>query len=110
MKAPFVRCLSLACVLAGCSTVNVSGQGGNPPLPAGASVQLQNSSAVGVIVTVGILSAVFGQWREDLYWRDGWSGQMPGPERVPRMLEGRSIAEVDCAQPIVEWSKNLKCK
>ena len=113
MKSTSIVSLALVCAFAGCSTVNVSGQGGNsPPQVRGgsASVQLQNSAAAGVIVTVAILSAVFGPWRNDSDWRDGSVRPLPRPERIPKMLEDRAINEVDCTRPIADWSKNLKCK
>ena len=95
MKNPVI--LSLALALAGCATANVSGQGttGTPQ----AGVNIQGGPAVGLIVTVAALAALIDVWR----------GASPRYD-APAMLEGRAISEVDCTQPIADWSKNLKCK
>ena len=93
MRNPVI--LSLACALAGCSTANISGQAGSLAATGApqAGVNIQGGSAAGVIVAVVALSALTGAWRD-----------------APGMLEGRAISEVDCTQPIADWSKNLKCR
>ena len=103
MKNPVILPLALACALAGCSTANVSGQGGRfsatGTTGGSAGVNIQGGPAAGVIVTVATMAALIGAWRDS-----------PAQLADPEMLEGRAISEVDCTQPIADWSKNLKCK
>lgn len=102
--------LLLAATLAGCSTANVSGQGsrftstGAPPAGSSVSggsvgIDIRGASANGVVVTVAALAALIGVWRDE-----------PARRAVPELLEGRGINEVDCTQPIGDWSKNLRCR
>jgi hypothetical protein len=96
--------LSLACVLAGCSTANFYGQAGTPQVGSSvgggsASINVQGGSALGAIAGIATIAALIGAWRD-----------APPLQGAPAMLEGRAISEVDCTQPIPDWSKNLKCK
>lgn len=101
---------ALACAVTGCSTANFSAQGGDFTAigtpQAGTSVSggsvgvgIQGGSAAAVVVTTGVIAAMMGAWR------DAHSGRA-----VPEMLEGRTVNEVDCTQPIADWSANLKCR
>lgn len=99
MKNPIILPLALACAIAACSTVNVSGQGGTPQAGAnGGSAGVQGGSTLGTIAVIATIAALIG------LSRDSPSHGAPG------MLEGRAISEVDCTQPIADWSKNLKCR
>ena len=103
MRNAALLCLALAVAPAGCSTANVSGQAGsfsgNPVGgSAGASIQ-GGSAAAGVVVTTAVFAALVGILRGTPAWRE-----------VPELLEGRAINEVDCTQPVGDWSKNLKCR
>jgi hypothetical protein len=96
--------LSLACALAGCSTANFHGQAGTlqvgPSVSGGsAGINVQGGSALGAIAGIATIAALIGAWRDAPPLRD-----------LPAMLEDRAINEVDCTQPIADWSKNLKCK
>lgn len=101
MRDAAVRFLCLAAVLTGCTTANVSGQGGSfvttgtPQI----GVNIQGSSVAGVVVTTAVFAALAGIWRDPLLRR-----------YVPELLEGRAINEADCTQPIADLSKNLKCR
>jgi hypothetical protein len=103
VKVVLIASLAFTLALAGCSTASVSGQGGRFSAT-GASggsvgVNIQGGTAAGVVVGVAAIAALFGEWRDPAIQ----AGE-------PKMLEGRAISEVDCAQPILDWSKNLKCK
>jgi hypothetical protein len=100
-----IASLAFALVLAGCSTASVSGQGGRSSA-AGTSasggsvgVNIQGGTAAGVVIGIATMAALFGAWRDP-----------PARRAEPAMLEGRAISEVDCTQPILDWSKNLKCR
>ena len=110
MKSAAVFVVALACTLAGCSTANISARGGNftstGAPQAGASVGggsvevgIQSTPAAAAIVTLGVFAAMMGAWRD-----------APFQRAVPEMLEGRTISEVDCTQPIADWSANLRCR
>ena len=103
MKVLLIPSLAFALALAGCSTASVSGQGGRFSATGtsggSASVNIQGGTAAGVVVGVATRGVLFGAWRDS-----------PAQLAEPKMLEGRAIIEVDCAQPIPDWSKNLKCK
>jgi hypothetical protein len=105
VKVLLIASLAFALALAGCSTASVSGQGGRfsatgtSASGGSAGVNIQGGTAAGVVVGVATIAALIGAWRDS-----------PGQLADPEMLEGRSIIEVDCTQPIADWSKNLKCK
>ena len=95
--------LALACALAGCSTLNVSAQSGTPQAGTGvnggaAAINIQGGPGLRVIAGIATIAALIGISRNSPSYR------------VPEMLEGRAISEVDCTQPIADWSKNLKCR
>lgn len=103
MKVLLIPSLAFALALAGCSTASVSGQGGRFSAT-GASggsvgVNIQGGTAAGVVVGVATMAALIGTWRDS-----------PAQLAEPEMLEGRAISEVDCTQPIPDWSKNLRCR
>ena len=103
MKILFITTLVSALALAGCSTASVSGQGGSVSASArsrgSAGVNVQGGTAAGVVVGVATMAVLIGAWRDS-----------PAQRAEPAMLEGRAISEVDCTQPIADWSKNLKCE
>ena len=103
MRNAAVFCLALAAALTGCSTANVSGQAGSLATSASGGsvgVNIQGTpAAAGIVVTTAVIAALVGIWRD-----------APPRHGAPAMLEGRAILEVDCTQPIADWSKNLKCK
>lgn len=110
MKLRLVARLVFACLLAGCSSAEISARSGNftsigAPQPGtsvtggSAGFSVQGGSAAAVVVTTGVIAAMLGAWRDD-----------PTGRAVPEMLEGRAINEVDCTQPIADWSANIRCR
>ena len=110
MKKSVIALLALGVALAGCSTANVSGQGGRiattgtPQAGTGLSggsvgVNIQGGSAAVAVAGVAAIAALTGIWRD-----------VPSLRAAPELLEGRAISEADCTQPIADWSKNLKCR
>lgn len=105
-----IALLALAVGLAGCSTANVSAQGGRfatsgtPQVGSGVSggsvgVEIQGGPAAGAVVAAAAIAALIGIWRD-----------VPPQRAAPELLADRAINEVDCTQPITDWSKNLKCR
>ena len=59
-------------------------------------IDVQSGSAVGAIIAIGALGAMYGS-----------DAQRTGP---PALLEGRSVREQDCTKPLEDPGANLRCR
>ena len=96
----------LALALTGCSNVNyiLAVSWGTPvPIPAPAPSAAVAASSVGAtalggLIAVGFLGAVFN------------STALTSALYSPYMDPDRRVVEVDCSQPIEDWSSNIRCR
>lgn len=88
--------IAFAVLAAGCAshTRISAGEGGAAGVRVGLDVQ--SGSALGPIIAIGALGAVYGSGSE--------------PTKPPAMLEGRRVNEQDCSKPIKDPSANLRCR
>ena len=97
----------LALALCGCSNVNyiAAVSWGTPvPIPAPApsagvaASTTAGATALGGLVAIGFLGAVFNS--------TGLTSALYSPYMDP----DRRVVEVDCSQPIEDWSSNIRCR
>jgi len=91
-----VPVLLAAALSAGCASQTrvAVGEGGAGGVRLGIGVQ--SGSAVGAIVAIGVLGAMYGSSDE--------------PRRPPELLANRAVREQDCTKPIEDPSANLRCR
>jgi hypothetical protein len=63
------------------------------------------SAAMWALIGIGLIAAEYGGSRAA---RE--RGLEPDAKPVQPMDAGRQVNEVDCSQPIRDWSANLKCR
>ncbi len=85
------------CVLAaGCASHTQVSVGAGSASGTYLGVDVQSGSAVGAILAIGALGAMYGS-----------GGERPGP---PALLESRTVREQDCTKPLEAPSANLRCR
>jgi hypothetical protein len=96
-RIALIRRLSLALLflIAGCASHTRISAGGGGPAGVRVGIDVRSTSAVGAVIAIGALGAIYG------------SGSEPDP---PRLLEGRKVNEQDCTKPIADPSANLRCR
>lgn len=97
----------IAMLLSGCTHVSVQGGagGGVTTTSTGVSVSYSGSAAMWALIGIGLIAAEYGGSRAA---RE--RGLEPEAKPVQPMDAGRQVNEVDCSQPIQDWSANLKCR
>jgi len=86
----------LVLLAAGCASHSriSAGEGGAGGVRLG--IDVQSGSAVGAIVAIGVLGAMYGAGSESA--------------SPPPMIESRTVREQDCTRPIEDPSANLRCR
>jgi hypothetical protein len=88
--------IAFAVLATGCAshTRISAGEGGAAGVRVG--VDVRSGSAVGAVIAIGALAAIYGS----------------GSERSspPALLEGRTVREQDCTKPLEDPSANLRCR
>lgn len=96
-------------LLSGCTHVSVQGGavGGTTTTSTGVSVGYSGSgsAAMWALIGIGLIAAEYGGSRAA---RE--RGLEPQAKPVQPMDASRQVNEVDCRQPIQDWSANLKCR
>lgn len=96
-------------LLGGCTHVSVQGGagGGTTTTSTGVSVSYSGSgsAAMWALIGIGLIAAEYGGSRAA---RE--RGLEPQAKPVQPMDSSRQVNEVDCRQPIQDWSANLKCR
>jgi hypothetical protein len=99
----------VAMMLSGCTHVSVQGSavGGTTTTSSSVSVGYSGSgsAAMWVLIGIGLIAAEYGGSRAA---RE--RGLEPQAKPVQPMDASRQVNEVDCSQPIQDWSANLKCR
>ena len=99
----------IAMMLSGCTHVSVQGSavGGTTTTSSSVSVGYSGSgsAAMWVLIGIGLIAAEYGGSRAA---RE--RGLEPEAKPVQPMDASRQVNEVDCSQPIQDWSANLKCR
>jgi hypothetical protein len=99
----------IAMMLSGCTHVSVQGSavGGTTTTSSNVSVGYSGSgsAAMWVLIGIGLIAAEYGGSRAA---RE--RGLEPQAKPVQPMDASRQVNEVDCSQPIQDWSANLKCR
>jgi hypothetical protein len=86
----------LALLAAGCAshTRIATGEGGAGGVRLG--IDVQSGSAVGAIVAIGVLGAMYGAGSESA--------------SPPPLVASRAVREQDCTKPLEDPSANLRCR
>ncbi|HUF82847.1 MAG TPA: hypothetical protein VMN03_17055 [Burkholderiales bacterium] len=101
--------LALAFLLASCSHTSVRVDSGGGVTTSSGSVSIgysgHGSAAVWALIGIGLIAAEYGGSRAA---RE--RGLEPPAKPAQPMDASRQVNEVDCSQPIQDWSANLKCR
>jgi hypothetical protein len=108
----------LAAALAGCvgrSNVNAGFAGSRVSAPSAGTtstggsvgVQVQGGSAAGAALGIAVMGAAI--YASERSGPDGEGALAPGAA-APPLDATRKVREVDCTQPIEDYSANIKCK
>ena len=99
----------IAMMLSGCTHVSVQGSagGGATTTSTGVSASYSGSgsAAMWALIGIGLIAAEYGGSRAA---RE--RGLEPQAKPAQPMDASRQVNEVDCSQPIQDWSANLKCR
>jgi hypothetical protein len=96
-------------LLGGCTHVSVQGGAGGVTSATSTGVSVSysgsGSAAMWALIGIGLIAAEYGGSRAA---RE--RGLEPEAKPVQPMDASRQVNEVDCSQPIQDWSANLKCR
>jgi hypothetical protein len=86
----------LSVLAAGCAANTSVSAGAGSASGTYLGVDVQGGSAVGAIIAIGALGAMYGSGDESA--------------RPPALTEGRTVHEQDCTRPLEDPSANLRCR
>ena len=70
------------------------------------------NTPLGRLIVLGYIAAIgYESYKDGVRYRaNPFDAFQPGPPPPPPLDPNRRVLEQDCAQPIADWSANLKCK